>query len=126
LENIQVDEQAVQSEAVNTINQINQYYKPDEARRMLSQDFIQNMIGSITSDLMVKNTLDKLTSIAKGEVEAQQAAEALPTQETEQAPESVNNETVTEPAAESAAVADINPVDQVKPTKKRKSTKETV
>jgi trigger factor len=68
-EKIEVDEQAVQNQAINTFNQINQVYKPEEARRILTQDFIQNVIANITSDQLVQQTLSRLSQIAKGEVQ---------------------------------------------------------
>ena len=95
-ENIRVDQQVVQKETVSNINQINEYYKPEEARRILTQDFIQNMVGNITSDLMVQATVQRLTSIARGDldVEPSSAAETLVEEETEEpstetAPQSV-------------------------------------
>lgn len=68
-EDIKVDEQAVQNEAISTINQIQQSYKPEESRRMLTQGFMQNVVVTITSDQLVQKTLMKLMEMAQGKVQ---------------------------------------------------------
>ena len=66
----------MEKEAMQTLNQINQVYTPQEAKKMVTGDFIQNMVSNITSDLLVKNTLQRLEAYAKGEVEPEAAPEA--------------------------------------------------
>lgn len=73
-ENIQVSDEEVQGEAMAALNQINQVYSPQEAKKMVTNDFIQNMVGNITSDLLVKNTLKRLEAYAKGELGTEGAA----------------------------------------------------
>lgn len=75
-EEIQVDDQEVQNQAMQTLSQINQVYSPQEAKKMVSNEFIQNMVGNITSDLLVQNTLKRLEAYARGELETQGEAEA--------------------------------------------------
>lgn len=75
-ENVQVNDQDVQNEAMQTLNQLNQVYTPQEAKKMVTNEFIQNMVSNITSDLLVKNTLQRLEAYAKGEVESEAAPEA--------------------------------------------------
>lgn len=99
IEKIEVEEQLVQNETINTINQLHQYYKPEEARRIITQDFIQNVVGNITGEILLDKTLQHLTSIAKGEASKDQTSET-PQASTEPQPEK-------------------------KPAKKRKPRKET-
>jgi trigger factor len=125
-EKIEVNEQEVQNQAITTLNQIHQYYKPDEAKKILTQDFIQNIISNITSDLLVQNTLNHLASIAKGEAaEAEQASDSeksTPQTETKSvAVEAAIDENI--PPTEVINQADETP--KAKPTKKRKSKKES-
>jgi trigger factor len=75
-EDIQVDDQEVQAEAMATLNQINQAYSPQEQKKMMTNDFIQNMVGNITSDLLIKNTLTRLEAYAKGELASEETAAA--------------------------------------------------
>lgn len=73
-ENVQVDENEVQQEAIQTLNTISQNYSQKDARKMINESFIQNMIGNITSDLLVNKTLERLTRIARGEAESAELA----------------------------------------------------
>lgn len=66
-ENITVDENEVQAEAIQTINEINRNYSPKEAKKFLNERFIQNMIGNITSDQLIRNSVKRLELYAKGE-----------------------------------------------------------
>ena len=77
VENIQVDENEVQNQAMGALNEIGQTYSPKEMRKMVNQEFIQNMISNITSDLLVRNTLNRLTYFASnGAVGDDPSAEA--------------------------------------------------
>ena len=44
LEDIHVNQQDVQNQTLETINQIQQMYKPEDAKRILTQEFIQGML----------------------------------------------------------------------------------
>ncbi len=87
VENIQVDENQVQAEAIRTLNEISQSYSQKDAKKMVNEQFIQNMIGNITSDLLIKNSLKRLEAYAKGEevkvdAEVEAASEESPVEET--------------------------------------------
>lgn len=66
-ENIQVDQNELQNETVRTLDSINRIYSPKEARKMVTEPFINNMVSSIAADLTITHTLERLQSIAKGE-----------------------------------------------------------
>jgi len=67
-EKIQVDQNELQNETVRTLDSINRIYSPKESRKMVTEPFINNMISSIAADLTVTHTLERLQSIAKGEL----------------------------------------------------------
>ncbi len=67
--NVNIDENEVQAEAMKTLNEIHRVYSPKEAKKMVNQQFIQNMIGNISSDFLTRNSLRKLEQFARGEVE---------------------------------------------------------
>ncbi len=70
VEQLKVNEEEVQQEAVRTITEINQAYSPKEAKKMVNEQFISNMVGNITSDLLIRESLRRLEYFAKGEAEA--------------------------------------------------------
>lgn len=90
-DNIQVDEQEVQQEAIQTLNSISQSYPEKEARKMINQNFIQNMIGNITSDMLVSKTLEHLTRLGRG-ITAETPAASDETEAPEPADESTEAE----------------------------------
>ena len=97
VEDIKVDENQVQAEAIKTLNEINQSYSQKDAKRMMNEQFIQNMIGNITSDLLIKNSLKRLETYAKGEdVKEEPEEQAQSDVEEAAAPEILEN---VEPAA---------------------------
>lgn len=75
-ENVKVSENDIQQEAMQTINTINQTYSPKEARKMINETFVQNMISNITSDMLVTKTLERIIQIGRGEAEEVAAPEA--------------------------------------------------
>jgi len=139
LENVHVDEQEVQNQTINNINQIQQVYDPSEAKKILTQDFIQSMVSSISSDLMVQNTYERLRKITTGEAEKEKEAEeseaaaqaeTAAADEQEVTPDTRVSETESQESelAEVSSKAETNeeePVVKPKTTKKRKSRKET-
>jgi trigger factor len=92
-ENVQVNEQEVQEEAIRMLNSISQSYTEKEARKMINEDFIQNMIGNITSEMLVSNTLERLSRIARGESEVVEEVSEDETAPAETAEESAAAET---------------------------------
>ncbi len=119
-ENIKVDQNELQNETVRTLDSINRIYSPKESRKMVTEPFINNMISSIAADLTVTHTLERLQSIAKGELppagEAASSAEPKPKRTKKAAakkqPEA---ESETETPSEEAAPAEI-PVSVEEPT----------
>jgi len=78
-EKIQVDQNELQNETVRTLDSINRIYSPKEARKMVTGPFVNNMISSIAADLTITHTLERLRSIARGEIA--QTSETTPGEE---------------------------------------------
>jgi trigger factor len=112
LENIKVPEGAIEQESMRTLNEMGRYLKPDQARKTLSNEFIQGMVGSITADLIVKHTLDRMRTIAQGElvpeldanaaIAAQSTSETIPTEQS-----STIQESITEQVNQEATSSDL-------------------
>jgi trigger factor len=69
-EEIKVAPEELQNETMRTLDSINRIYSPKEARKMVSEPFINNMVTNIAADLTMMHTLERLQNIAKGEVPA--------------------------------------------------------
>ena len=66
-EEIEIDQQRVQSETFRTIDAISSQMSPNEAKKLTKSRFIPNLMSNITVDLTTQKTLDFLRAIAKGE-----------------------------------------------------------
>ncbi len=69
-EDIQVPEEEIMGETKETIDTLMKSLTPDQARKTFTPNVIENVSRSITADLLIKHTLERLRSIAKGEVAA--------------------------------------------------------
>ncbi len=107
-EKIEVNEQEVQEQSIRTLNEVSKYYSPKDARKLVNNEFIQNIIGSITSDLLVDHTLEHLRKIARGEDVSKPASETETSEEkaTDAAPEG-------EAEAIQEAVQETNPEENI-------------
>jgi len=95
-EKIEVTPEEVQAESARTLEQMAQYLQGDKMRRAMNKDFIQDMVGNISLDLLGQHTLDRLKAIASGQAAIEQAAAA-------EAPAPAESDT---PAEEPAAPAE--------------------
>ena len=66
-EKIQVSNEAVQKETLDTLNLYYNSLDPKQAKKGPSQELVSSLMSNITADLLVRNTTDRLRSIAKGE-----------------------------------------------------------
>lgn len=66
-EKIQVSEDELKSETMRTLDSISRFYSPKEARKLATEPFIEDMVQSISTDLAIEHTLERLQQIAKGE-----------------------------------------------------------
>ena len=67
-EAIKVDESELQNETTRTMDTIHRLYSPKEVRRMVTDNFVQNMVSNIAADMVAKGTLERLQAYAKGEL----------------------------------------------------------
>ena len=66
---IKVNEKELETESMRTMDRLSHMLPPDKVRKTMTDQFVQNMIGNIGADLLIKHTWDYLHSIAKGEVD---------------------------------------------------------
>jgi len=64
---IKVNEEELETESMRTMERLSQMIPPDKARKTMTDQFVQNMIGNIGADLLIKHTWDYLHAITKGE-----------------------------------------------------------
>jgi len=70
-EKIQVEEAELEMQAQQTYASMAQYASKEDMKRLSSKEFIQNMVASVSSDLLMQKTVLRLHSISKGEFEEQ-------------------------------------------------------
>jgi trigger factor len=75
-ENVQVNPQEVQNEALQTLNMYASSLPKQEQRKLASQDVISNLVGSITADKLIQQTVNLLRDIASGKAEQAMSSEA--------------------------------------------------
>lgn len=63
-ENIEVSEEDVQEETVNTLNALSRALPEEEFRKLTANDQIQNLVSSIMADMLVRKTIKQLRAIA--------------------------------------------------------------
>jgi trigger factor len=66
---IQITEDEIQTETMNQLNEIYRVLPPEEARKRVTDDFIQVITSNVTADLISNHTMEHLQKIAKGELE---------------------------------------------------------
>jgi trigger factor len=113
-EDVQVRSEEIQAGTLQTIERLYENMDPKQIRRQLNRDAIQNITASVTTDLIMRNTMNRLISIGKGEgdkVEEPAEAEALvetePTDSSDAAG-SADSDSRIEPELEGESVASEN------------------
>jgi trigger factor len=66
-EDIQVSSDEVQSGTIQTIQSLYENLDAKQIRRQLNEDTIRNITSNVTADLLMKNTMNRLIAIGKGE-----------------------------------------------------------
>jgi trigger factor len=66
-EDIQVNTEEVQAGTIQTIQNLYENVDPKQIRRQLNQDTIRNITSNVTADLLMRNTMNRLIAIGKGE-----------------------------------------------------------
>jgi trigger factor len=66
-ENISVTNEEIESESSQTLAHMSKYMTPDQAKKAISEGYIRNLVGNISTDLLIRRTYERLEAIAKGE-----------------------------------------------------------
>jgi trigger factor len=100
-EAVQVDPNEVQAETINTLSMAAQNMSPEDVRKMTSEQTVSRVASDVTYDLLIRKTTEKLKSIFKGEAQEVEAVEGqAEAMQGEQVTETVESETLSEPARE--------------------------
>jgi len=70
VEKIEAEDKAVEERVNNMTNEIQQIFPEDEARKLLTPEYLANLRSQIRNDEVISQTLGMLRSIAKGEAGA--------------------------------------------------------
>jgi trigger factor len=75
VEDIKVERQEMENEAMNTLNDLMRYVSPDRFKKMSKdRNFISQLSRNASVDVLSRKTFERLNAIAKGEVAASEAA----------------------------------------------------
>lgn len=66
-EEIEIDQEKIQSETFRTLDAISRQMTPNEAKKLTKSRFIPNLMTNITVDMTTQTTMDFLRATAKGE-----------------------------------------------------------
>ena len=126
-EDIQVGESEVMAETTQTIDQLSKTVTPEQARKTITPNFIDNLSRSIMADLLIRHTMDLLRSIAKGEAQAKESAEVSSQAANEASGESqgVEGTGADEVAFEPPAAPENPPGEELSPVPQAASTEAT-
>jgi trigger factor len=122
-EAITVEREEMESEAMNTLNDLMRYVSPDRFKRMSKdRNFISQLSRNASVDVLSRKTFERLNAIAKGEAAANEAAASEAAAKEAVVGEAVANETPVNEAAvasgvtasETAAIDD-TPVTETQP-----------
>lgn len=102
-EKIQITEEEIESESTKALGEISQTLSPTQMKKTVTGDFIRNMVGNISADMLIRHTYDLLQTIAKGEYQ--------PKPETEQAAPQPGEEPMPRSADTEAPVPEITDQD---------------
>jgi trigger factor len=76
LEDIQVESSEVQQETIQTLSRMYDSMPEAQANRQITSETVGQLANSVTADLMVRKSLDRLRDIASGRAEAAEAEAA--------------------------------------------------
>jgi trigger factor len=72
-EDIQVEKDELQSETERTLDAMTRFMSESELKKLSSKDLLPSLVGNIMAEMRITRTLERLRSIAKGEVGSEEA-----------------------------------------------------
>jgi trigger factor len=81
-EDIQVEKEDLQAETERTLGAMASYMKESDLKRLSNQGLVSNLVGNIMAEMRIEGTLDRLRSIAKGEIESTEEEVVISSEET--------------------------------------------
>ncbi len=90
-ENIHVHAEELQTETMRLLEQLKEMLPPEEYKKTVQQENMQNLVGNVSSEMLIQNAWKRLEAIAKGE--------PIVEEDHEEAHEDVHEETHVEEAS---------------------------
>jgi trigger factor len=69
-EDIQVEKEDLQAETERTLSAMASYMNEADLKRLSNKGLVSNLVGNIMAEMRIEGTLERLRSIAKGEIES--------------------------------------------------------
>lgn len=79
-ENITVTNEEIEAESAQALAHLSKQMTPDQAKKAINEGYIRNLVGNISTDMLVRRTYERLQSIAQGKYQTVEAS-AEPTPE---------------------------------------------
>ena len=115
-EDIQLDEQRLQTETERTLNVLTQHMSTSDKRKLGNDGVLANLAGNIAAEMAINQTLEFLRSMAKGELEeADEADEANENDEAEGPEEPEDQELIEKEEPQLDSEADTTEVEEEDP-----------
>jgi len=86
-EDIQLDEQRLQTETERTLNVLTQHMSTSDKRKLGNDGVLANLAGNIAAEMAINQTLEFLRKMAKGELEEAEEADEIDKAEGSEEPE---------------------------------------
>ncbi|MBN2147342.1 MAG: trigger factor [Anaerolineales bacterium] len=103
-EKIEVTPDEVQAESARTLGQMSQYYEPKQVQKMMNKEFVQNMVSSVSSEMIARRTRERLQAIARGEAPVEEPSAEAPAPEKPKKPRAAKKTKKTETTEQSTSV----------------------
>jgi trigger factor len=76
-EDVQVNEKDIEAQTQISLDELSRSLTPEQAKKTITPDFLNGLVGNITADLIVQRTLEHLQNIAQGKIpEASEKSES--------------------------------------------------
>jgi FKBP-type peptidyl-prolyl cis-trans isomerase (trigger factor) len=94
VEDIQIDQKELETEAVNTFDYLQRSLPERDARRLTNRNMRDNVLSNVMVDMLTRKTIERLRDIFSGKLESTEVThpEVIPAVAEEHLPESVAQE----------------------------------
>lgn len=73
-ENIRISNEEVEQESSRALAEMSRYMTQEQAKKAISEGYIRNLVGNISTDLLIRRTYERLQAIARDEYHPEEQA----------------------------------------------------